>query len=312
MTKTLIIGLLILTNSVFGQIPGKRFDGPIVIFDTLTVKKGDVIFLGKGSDPDSGNFIYITTPKKYMTDFTGNKSYNEFKNTPQGISNNYNGWDFSIKHFSKVSSTKNGDKILGVIALGPQFDENGTFNLGTYRQAVDFEAAIRAGEIIKINDIDFTKSSRTIETKIPHFTFTKNGVQPIDVVFNGIRKDVLYTKTLNWYNAYFKNKDENVITTFKNEEVIIAGQKKGVLISRTMGIDLFADIEYRFLIEFSDNEIRLNFGLGGEDAKITEEVSQEDYFDEHGEIKKMYKDLKISIEQMMNEISFLLADYLMN
>lgn len=67
MKKTLIIGFLILSFSVFGQIPGKDFDGPIVIFDTLTIKKGDIIYLGKGSDFNTGNFLYITTPENFMT-----------------------------------------------------------------------------------------------------------------------------------------------------------------------------------------------------------------------------------------------------
>ena len=77
-----------------------------------------------------------------------------------------------------------------------------------------------------------------------------------------------------------------------------------------MGTDLFADLEYRFLIEFIGNEILLTFIFGVEDGQITEDVSQMDYFNENGEIKKMYQDLSVTIEQMMDEISFSLVDYL--
>ena len=63
MKKTWIMGLLILSNSVFGQIPGKSFDGPIVVLDTLTINKGDIIYLGNGSDPKTGNFIHLYSPK---------------------------------------------------------------------------------------------------------------------------------------------------------------------------------------------------------------------------------------------------------
>lgn len=63
MKKMWIIGILILSNTVFGQIPGKAIKGPIILFDTLTVKKGDIIYLGKGSNPETGNFIHLYAPK---------------------------------------------------------------------------------------------------------------------------------------------------------------------------------------------------------------------------------------------------------
>jgi len=316
MKKTLIIGLLIICHSISGQIPGKKFDGPIVIFDTLTIKKGDVILLGKGSDHKAGKFTYITTPKKELTD-TPNKiiglgTHTEIKNTAQGISNNFSGMAFEIKYFSKVSSKKNGDKILGVIAVGPSY--YGKFDLGIYKQAVNFEAAIQAGEIIKINDIDFTKkSSRTIKREITQFVISKNDVQPVVVVFEGIGKNELYEKTLEWVDDYYKNQDDNYITTIENEEVEVVG-KKGILISRINGIDLFADLEYRFIIEFMENEIRMNFSSLGEADQNTENVSQEkqDTLDKNAKIQKMSEDVKVQTEQMMNEIASSLVDYLMN
>lgn len=56
MKRTLVIGLFILSKSVFAQIPAKPIEGPIVLFDTLTVKQGDMIYLGKGSDPGDRQF----------------------------------------------------------------------------------------------------------------------------------------------------------------------------------------------------------------------------------------------------------------
>jgi hypothetical protein len=310
MRKTLIIGLLMFCHSVFGQIPGKKFDGELVIFDTLTIKKGDVIFLGKGSDPNSGNFTYITTPKKYMTDISGNKSHAEFKNTPQGISNNYNGRSFPIKDFSKVSSKKKGDMILGVIDIGPSFD--GKLDMGIYKQAVIFESAILAGEIIKINDIDFTNSSKRVTREIPYFVIGKDGIQPVLVDFEGLSKDELYRRTLNWYANYYSNKGESFITTFENELVEITARKK-MLISKISGIDLFADLEYRFQIEFMENKIRMDFISVSEDAQSTDIGSQQelDSLDKNESLKKMSENLKQQTEQMMNEIPSSLVDFLM-
>lgn len=312
MKKTLIIGLLIVSHSIFAQIPGKRFDGPIVIFDTLTIKIGDVILLGKGSDPNSGNFIHITTHRNKLTSVPNKVvrvgTHTELINIAEGISYNYNGKAFAIEYFNKVASQDKGDIISGVINIGASF---GKLDQEVYKQAVNFEAAIRAGEIIKINEIDFAKPRRTIKRTIPQFIFAQNGVQPIDIVFDGISKNELYAGTLTWCDDYYKNRDESILTVVENEEVGIVGLKKGILLSRIMGIDLFADVEYRFLIGFNDNAIRMAFSLGGEDGQLTEDVSQADYFDKKGEIRKMYKDLKVAIEQVMNELSSSLVDSLM-
>jgi len=111
---------------------------------------------------------------------------------------------------------------------------------------------------------------------------------------------------------YYKNKEESFISTFENEEVEVVG-KKGILISRINGIDLFADLEYRFVIEFIENEIRMNFSSLGETDQIAEDVSQEeqDARDKNAKIKKMSEDVKVQTEQMMNEIASSLVDYLM-
>jgi hypothetical protein len=136
---------------------------------------------------------------------------------------------------------------------------DGKLDLGVYNQAVNFEDAILAGEIIKINDIDFTKPGKTTLREIPQFIFTKEGVLPIVVDFEGINRSELYAGTINWYQDYYRNKVENLISTFENREVEIAGLKKGVLISKIMGVELFLDIQYQFKIEFIENRIRMNF-----------------------------------------------------
>ena len=302
---------MIFSHAVFGQIPGKKVDGPIFIFDTLSIKKGDVIFLGRGSDSTSGNFIHITTPKKYMTDFSGNKSHAEFKNTPQGISNNYNGRSFTILNFSKISSKKNGDSYLGVFSIGPTFD--GTLNMGMYKQAVDFEAAILAGEIVKINDIDFTKPRKIVSREIPQFIFNEESVQPIVVDFEGMSKSELYGRTVNWYNESYYNKVGSSLRAVENIEVEIAALKKGVLVSKIMGVELFLDIQYRFKVEFTEEKIRMSFISVNQMGQIIDEMTQEekDSMENSEKIQKMAEDFKIEMEKMMNEISASLVDYLM-
>jgi hypothetical protein len=315
MKNKLIIGLMILSYSAFGQIPGKKIDGPILIFDTLTVNKGDMIYLGKGSDPNSGAFSHITTPIKKLVNVPNKVipigTHTEYQLIAEGLSDGYNGRAYSIEHFSKVSSKKNGDDIFGVIDVGLSFD--GKLDLSVYNQAVNFEAAILAGEIIKINDIDFTKPGKTTSREIPQFIFSKEGVQPIVVDFEGMNRSELFAGTLNWYQDYYRNKVENSIRTDENREVEIAGLKKGVLVSKIMGVELFLDIQYQFKIEFIENSIRMNFVSVDQMGQFLEEFSQEenDSVENSEKINKMTEDFKIEMEKMMNEISASLINYLM-
>jgi hypothetical protein len=190
---------------------------------------------------------------------------------------------------------------------------DGKLDLSVYNQAVNFEAAILAGEIIKINDIDFTKPGKTTSREIPQFIFSKEGVQPIVVDFEGMNRSELFAGTLNWYQDYYRNKVENSIRTDENREVEIAGLKKGVLVSKIMGVELFLDIQYQFKIEFIENSIRMNFVSVDQMGQFLEEFSQEenDSVENSEKINKMTEDFKIEMEKMMNEISASLINYLM-
>jgi hypothetical protein len=108
--------LFLFSFQLFAQIPGKAIEGPVVLFDTLSVKKGDIIFLGKGSDPETGGFIHLYAPKNK----TVNTLYNIFSNDsdlshkviPQmNLDGNFAGSQLVVKSFSMVSSKKKGKKL---------------------------------------------------------------------------------------------------------------------------------------------------------------------------------------------------------
>lgn len=116
MKKTLIIAILILSNAVFGQIPGKTIEGSVVLFDTLTVKQGDIIYLGKGSDPETGGFIHLYAPKDKLV----NTLYNIFsKDTDlchkvipkKNLDSNFAGSQLVVESFSIISSKKKEKKF---------------------------------------------------------------------------------------------------------------------------------------------------------------------------------------------------------
>ena len=126
---TLIIFFISLTT--FGQIPGKFIKGPITIFDTLKIYEGDTLILGKGSDPRTGDFVFLYTPE------------NAFVGTPIFyLPKSFSKARIVIKGFKQTNYKKTGKMTFTI------------FNNGGINQIVDVESAIISGEIIKINGKD--------------------------------------------------------------------------------------------------------------------------------------------------------------
>ena len=320
MKKTLIIVILILSNTVLGQIPGKTIEGPIVLFDTLTVKEGDVIYLGKGSDSETGNFIYLYVPKNKLA----NTLYNVFSNNddlshkaiPQrNLDKEFADKQLVIESFSNVSSKKKGKKILGVINMKEyQFIEGIFFN----NVAVDFESAIKSGEIIKICAPKLAEKVPEVELLLPPFEMTMKGIEPVIVSINNLSRIELYNETLNWTNSFYTIPNQATIITVPDEKININDYAKNVQFGKIMGIDFFANMPYLFIVDFTDGEIKMTFTLGDENGDITDEngdiianTSPKHMFNNKGEVLKMSKTLKTQAEKAMNDLSSSLVDYLM-
>jgi hypothetical protein len=327
MKKTLIIVILILSNTVFGQIPGKAFEGPVVLFDTLTIKKGDIIYLGKGSDRETGSFINLYAPK----DKTVNTLYNIFSNDSdlshkvipqQNLDGNFAGSQLAVESFSLVSSRKKGKKILGVINMKEnQFTEGKVLLQGDVflnNVVVDFEPAIRSGEIIKISAPIFTEKVPEREILFSPFLMTTKGIAPVVVAINNLSKNELYNKTLNWTNSFYQIQNQATITSIPDEKININGITKNVKYARFMDNDVFVDLPYLFTVDFTDGEITMSFTLGDKNGNITDEygevianASPSRIFDKNGEVRKMSKIFKVEAEKAMNDLSYALVDYLL-
>jgi hypothetical protein len=327
MKKTLIIVILILSNTVFGQIPGKAFEGPVVLFDTLTIKKGDIIYLGKGSDRETGSFINLYAPK----DKTVNTLYNIFSNDSdlshkvipqQNLDGNFAGSQLAVESFSLVSSRKKGKKILGVINMKEnQFTEGKVLLQGDVflnNVVVDFEPAIRSGEIIKISAPIFTEKVPEREILFSPFLMTTKGIAPVVVAINNLSKNELYNKTLNWTSSFYQIQNQATITSIPDENININGITKNVKYARFMDNDVFVDLPYLFTVDFTDGEITMSFTLGDKNGNITDEygevianASPSRIFDKNGEVRKMSKIFKVEAEKAMNDLSYALVDYLL-
>jgi len=319
MKKTLIIGILILSNSVFGQIPGKSIEGPIVLFDTLTIKQGDILYLGKGSDPDTGNFIHLYIPKNK----TINTLYNIFSNNddlshkaiPQrNLDKDFADRQLVIESFSKVSSKKKGNRILGVIDMKEyQLIEGVFFN----DCVVDLESAIKSGEIIKIGAPELTENA-PVELLFSSFEMTQKGIEPVVVAINNLSSTELYNKTFEWVNSFYMLPNQPTITAVPDEKININDYAKNVPFGTIMGMELFVDLPYLFTVDFTDGEITMTFMLGDENGDITDKngevianISPSHLFNKHGEVHKMSQVFKVEAERIMNELSYAMVDYLM-
>lgn len=328
MNKTLIIGILILSNTVFGQIPGKAIEGPVVLFDTLNVNKGDIIYLGKGSDTETGNFIHLYAPKNK----TVNTLYNIFSNDsdlshkviPQiNLDGNFAGSQLVVESFSVVSSKKKGKKILGVINMKTdQFTEGMVSLQGDVflnNVVVDLEPAIKSGEIIKISAPVLTEKVPDVDLLFTPFEMTRNGIAPVIVTINNLSKNELYNKTLIWTSSFYQNQIQATITSFQDEKISINGVAKNVKFTRIMGQDVIIDLPYLFTTDFTDDEVTMSFTLGGENGDINDEngeviasISPSRMFDKNGEVHKLGQVFKVEAEKVMNDLSYALVDYLLN
>lgn len=127
--KTLLLSVAItLATAAAAQIPGTRIDGPLKISDQISVKEGDTLKIGTGSNSVHGNFRFIYTPA------------NAWLGSPEeSLDRSFTGKIGVIKTFKKWTHKKSGEKTFTVI------------NLGGLNTVVELDAAIQAGEIVAIN-----------------------------------------------------------------------------------------------------------------------------------------------------------------
>ena len=131
--STFVIAIITIMN-LSAQIPGSKFKGPITIFDSIKVYEEDTLFLGRGSDPRTGDFVFIYTPANYWAGTPLTYYNHQLANTT-----------LKVKFFKEFESKKTGKKIYTVV------DSPG------YNAVAELESAINSGEIIAINKRNVSK-----------------------------------------------------------------------------------------------------------------------------------------------------------
>lgn len=193
---------------------------------------------------------------------------------------------------------------------------------------VDFEPAIRSGEIIKISDPELAEKAQEVkllaekdqevELLISPFEMTQKGIEPVVVSINNLSRIELYNKTLDWTNSFYMIPNRSTITSVPDEKISINDFAKNVQLGRILGMDLFADLPYLFVVDFTDGEIRMTLMLGAENGDITDEygevianISPSHIFNKNGDARKMSKIFKAEAEKIMNDLSYVMIDYLL-
>jgi hypothetical protein len=329
MKKILILFLLIVSNTLIAQIPGKKVEGPIVLFDTLTVNKGDVIYLGKGSNPETGDFMHIYAPKGK----TINTLYQIFSNDPdisrklipqKNLSANFSETQLVIESFSVISLKKKKKKMLGVINMkSDQFTEGKMIlqeEIFLNNVVVDFVAAFQSGEILKISAPIVVAEEPELELSFTPFELTPKGILPVIVKFDAVPKNELYDKALNWAGIFYNDENQAVITAVPDENIQIKGIAKNVKFTRMFGTDVYIDLPYVFTTTFIDGEITMTYSLGDENGDIKDtnndhieyaSVSPKRMFNKKGEPYKMSRIFKTDTEKSMNELAHKMLVFLM-
>lgn len=143
----------------------------------------------------------------------------------------------------------------------------------------------------------------------PKFELTSAGVEPIVVQFDSMSMAVLYTKAHKWVLKTYKNPDKVLKANIPNEELRMSGYKEGAYFFKGLGKS-YCDLEYTFIIQVKDQKVRLTFTPENSYYQGSKAALPQGFFKKDGTLPNMYKDVKPSLEQTMNELVLSLCDFL--
>jgi hypothetical protein len=149
-----LIVLCFVSSAAIAQIYGKKTKGAITIFDSVTVKPGDTIYLGRGS-AQRGEFSYIYQPPNV---WAGSRE--------MSLGRNFANMKAVIKFFKNQKTARAGEKVVAVV------------NFGGFNEVADLEPAIEAGEIIAINNHKFRERALLTQEAAPPTTQVNIQQQP--------------------------------------------------------------------------------------------------------------------------------------
>jgi len=147
-------------------------------------------------------------------------------------------------------------------------------------------------------------SKNVLSQELPKLKISNSGVEYIVIKADSLTSQILYDKTLNWIKVYYKNPDKVLQSNITNEKIRISAFKENAWWYFPMGIKTSYHMDYNIEISFKDGKYKIDFYIGQfyttDYAKTL--FSYSSFFKSNGDVKNIYSDAIISIEETMNSI----------
>jgi hypothetical protein len=140
---------------------------------------------------------------------------------------------------------------------------------------------------------------------------TKKGFEPIIVSVDDMNAELIYSKTKEWIQTYYKNPNEVLKADIKNNMIRIDGFNVGGYKMRNLGIVFPYDYSYSIEIQFKDGRYRYEYIVGQlwSDGKKCF-YSYSDFFKKDGTNKSVYQLANETMTASVNENYLSLFDYI--
>jgi len=155
------------------------------------------------------------------------------------------------------------------------------------------------------------------------FIYDQEGLSPKYVVveMDSLKKNELFTKTINWIKETYRNPDEVILTTIDNEKVRFEGFKDNLICVNSLGMVSCYNGLYTIEIEFKNNKYKFTplsieyrvpasqYSTGGRVSINFNDGTV--YYNKKGKLRKVYITIPTSIETLFNELNSNLSNYLL-
>ncbi|MDT8413718.1 MAG: DUF4468 domain-containing protein [Vicingaceae bacterium] len=153
------------------------------------------------------------------------------------------------------------------------------------------------------------------------FKYDENGLTPKYLVgeINGLNKNKVYEKSLNWIKETYKNPDEVIKTTIENEKIRFQGVAMDYLCQTVLLSTFCYNTTYTIELEFRNGKykftptsISYRMPASQYDSGGSIEVNLNNglaFYKKNGTIRKQTKSMPESIEKLFNDLERSLKEY---
>lgn len=141
---------------------------------------------------------------------------------------------------------------------------------------------------------------------------TQKGFDPVVVSINEMPASLIYSKTKEWIQTYYKNPNEVLKGDIENNMIRIEGFDVGGYKMKNLGMVFPYDYSYSIEIEFKEGRYRFNYIVNQlwSDGKICA-YSIKDFFDKKGIVKKRYELANETMNESANDNLKSLHNYIL-